>query len=363
MNPGPSFWDQMILGNRAGNWLASVIILVVVLALLRILRSILVRHLGRLARRTQTQVDDLLVELLGRTRSFLLFFIAVYVGSFALHLPEAHLHVIRTLAVIALLLQSALWGNHLITFGLSRYLQSMKGEDASTLTTVSTLGFVGRLVLWSILLLLALDNLGIKVTGLITGLGIGGVAVAMAAQQVLKDLFASLAIALDKPFLIGDAIKVDEFTGRVEHIGIKTTRLRSVTGEELIFSNSNLLESRIRNFKRMEERFVLVTIPVVYQTPPEKLEAVPGILRTAVEGIAHARFERAHLKTLGDSAAVFEMGYTIESGDFRIYMDARSAINLLILRGLQAGGIRLAYPTQTVNLAGTPEEIHLPGQS
>ena len=202
--------------------------------------------------------------------------------------------------------------------------------------------------MWSIVLLLALDNLSIDVTALVTGLGIGGIAVALAAQNILGDLFASLTIVLDKPFLLKDFLIVNEFLGTVEHIGLKTTRLRSLTGEELVFSNADLLNSRIRNYGRMFERRVVFSLGVVYQTPRDKLAKIPDIIRSAIEAQEKTRFDRAHFKDFGAYALNFEAVYYVLVPDYNVYMDTQQAINFYIHEQLEAEGIEFAYPSQTV---------------
>lgn len=203
-------------------------------------------------------------------------------------------------------------------------------------------------MLWSVIVLLTLDNLGFDVTALVAGLGIGGVAVALAVQKILGDLFASLSIVLDKPFVIGDFIIVGEHLGTVEHIGLKTTRIRSLSGEQLIFSNSDLLGSRIRNFKRMYERRVVFTIGVVYQTPLEKLALIPSIIREIIESQKPVRFDRSHFKEYGAFSLNFETVYWVQNPDFNTYMDIHQAINLEIYRRFTREGIEFAYPTQTL---------------
>jgi small-conductance mechanosensitive channel len=347
--PDP-FLAQRLLGNQMRAWVTAGVVFVVVFIVLRLLKLFVTRHLGKLAAKTATRVDDLVVDLLGRTRSWVLAILAVYAASLFLKLPEAEVRILRSLAVVVMLLQGALWGNRLITFWLTEYLRRRGEIDAAGRTTISTLGFVGRLLLWSTLLLLALDNLGIKVTGLITGLGIGGIAVALAAQEVLKDLFASLAIALDKPFLIGDSIAVGEFSGTVEFIGIKTTRLRSVNGEQIVIPNSDLIGSRLRNFGRMEERRVLVNLGLVYQTPAERVERAVAIVREVVAAREGVRPDRVHFRAFGEFALCVEVAYFITSADYGVYMDLQQEINLEILRRFAAERIELAYPTQTVFL-------------
>jgi small-conductance mechanosensitive channel len=192
----------------------------------------------------------------------------------------------------------------------------------------------------------------VNVTALITGLGIGGVAIALALQAVLGDLFASLSIVLDKPFVIGDFITVGEFAGTVEHVGLKTTRVRSLSGEQVIFSNSDLLNGRIRNFKRMSERRILFGVGVTYQTPLESLRKIPGMIRAIVEGQSKTRFDRCHFKGFGDSSFDIETVYFVLDPDYAVYMDIQQAINFEIIRQFTAEGITFAYPTRTLFVAG-----------
>jgi len=210
------------------------------------------------------------------------------------------------------------------------------------------LGFVIKLLLWSIVMLLALDNLGIDVTALVAGLGVGGIAVALAVQNVLGDLFASLSIVLDKPFVIGDFVVVDTLSGTVEHVGLKTTRIRSISGEQIIVSNADLLKSRIRNYKRMQERRVVFAIGVEYRTPAAKLERIPDWLREIVSAQSNLRFDRAHLVSFGDSAIMYEVVYFVTDSDYLRYVDNQQEINLGIVRRFEAEGVRFAYPSRTV---------------
>jgi small-conductance mechanosensitive channel len=198
--------------------------------------------------------------------------------------------------------------------------------------------------------MLVLENLGVDISALVAGLGIGGIAVALAVQSILGDLLASLSILLDKPFVIGDYLSVDDLGGTVESIGLNSTRLTSLTGEQLVFSNKDLLQSRIRNFGRMEERRVLFRIGVVYGTPPEVVEKIPGMLRSAIESHELTRFERSHFKEFGDSALIFETVYFMTVPDYGTYMDVQQAVNLDMLRRFAAQGIEFAYPTQHLYL-------------
>lgn len=343
-----NFLQWSFLGSPVQSWLIALVIAVVVLLGLRAFRTVVARRLATLAKKTRTDVDDLVVELIKGTRFFFLLTVALYAGSFALTLPDATARLIRSAAVIALLAQAAMWGNDIITFWISRYMKRRMAEDPVSATTITALGFISRLLLWSVVLLLALDNIGIDITALVAGLGVGGIAVALAVQSILGDLFASLSIVLDKPFVIGDFIIIGDYLGTIEHIGLKTTRIRSLSGEQLVFSNTDLLQSRIRNYKRMFERRVVFSIGVVYQTPYEKLVAIPKMIREIVEAQEQTRFDRAHFKEYGDFSLNFETVYWVKNPDYNIYMDIHQQINLELFRRFQQEGIEFAYPTQTV---------------
>jgi small-conductance mechanosensitive channel len=216
-------------------------------------------------------------------------------------------------------------------------------------------GFVMRLVVWTAVLLVLLDNLGVDITALVAGLGVGGIAVALAAQNILGDLFASLSIVLDKPFVVGDFIAIGEFLGSVEHVGLKTTRLRSLSGEQVVFSNADLLGSRVRNYGRMFERRVLFSLGVTYQTPPDKMRRIPVMIREIVESQDRVRFDRAHFQGFGDFALLFEVVYYVLSREYNVHMDIQQSINMTLLERFAAEGIEFAYPTQTVFVSGVTQ--------
>jgi small-conductance mechanosensitive channel len=216
--------------------------------------------------------------------------------------------------------------------------------------TMNALGFLGRLALWSLVVLLILDNLGVDITALVAGLGIGGIAIGLAVQNILGDLFASLSIVLDKPFVLGDFIIVDDLMGSVESIGIKTTRVRSISGEQLVFSNSDLLDSRIRNYGRLYKRRVVFTLGVTYGTAKDKLEKIPGIVREAIKAQEKAKFDRSHFASYGDFSLNFETVYFVMDSDYNLYMDIQQAINLEVYQRFADEGIEFAFPTQTLFL-------------
>jgi len=346
----------LLLGDRLLDWLTALGIAAAALLVLLVLKRLVVRRLGRIAERTATQLDDFAVELARRTRTLLVALPSLYLGSLYLALPARAARCLQGTAALAVFLQVALWSSVGIDFWMTRSQRRRLAQDSTSAALLGVLRFAAKLVLWSVILLLALDNLGVDVTTLVTGLGIGGVAVALALQNVLGDLFASLSIVFDKPFVIGDSISVDDLTGTVESIGMKTTRLRSSSGEQLILANGELLKSRIRNWKRMAERRVVLAFGVPYQTPAEAVERIPGMVRALVERQDLVRFERAHFKGFGASSLDFEAVYWILTPDYAAFMDRQQAINLGLLRAFEEEGIGFAYPTQTLHLERRPRQ-------
>lgn len=340
------------LNNPLLDWLTALGIALAINVLVGLGKWLVVHKVGALAAKTSSVLDDALVDVARRTRQLLIFGITLFIGSRYLDLPDQAQTILRNLAVIAIFLQLGSWVGAALDFWLNHYRRHAMAHDASAATSLAALSFIGRVVLWAIMLLLALDNLGINVTALVAGLGVGGIAVALAVQNILGDLFASLSIVLDKPFVIGDFIVVDDYSGTVEHVGLKTTRIRSISGEQLIFSNSDLLKTRLRNFKRMQERRIVFTVGVLYQTPPDKLEKIPAMLKEIVCQAQGTRFDRAHLKELGDSALVFEVVYWVLDPDYLHYADAQQSINLGMLRRFADEGIGFAYPTRSIFIEG-----------
>lgn len=342
------FLDLTFYGNTVQRWAIALAVGLGTLVLLRLVRGTAARRLKRLAERTHTRWDDLAARVLAKTNLVFLLLIAAWAGALVLALPPLVRGYVETLAVLAFLAQAGVWASAAVSFGLDRYREERMAKDAAAVTSVSAVGFIVKLVLWTLVLLLALDNLGVNITTLVAGLGVGGIAVALAMQNILGDLFASLTIVLDKPFVIGDFLIIGDFLGTVEHVGLKTTRLRSLSGEQLIFSNNDLLGSRIRNYGRMSERRVVLTIGVTYQTPRERLVEIPQIIREAVEAQERTRLDRCHFARYGDFALIFETVYYVTVPDYNTYMDIQQAINLRIHERFEEAGIEFAYPTQTL---------------
>jgi small-conductance mechanosensitive channel len=342
--------DLVLLKNPVSRWLIAMGAGLVAIVVLRGVQAVVGSRVARLAERTSTRWDDHLVRVIASTRLLFWVIVGAWFGAHFLELPETAARLVRIVFAISLLVQAGIWAGALINSALDDYRQRKLKENPEDVTTLGLIGLAGRVAVWSVVLLLILDNLGVDITALVAGLGIGGVAVALAVQNILGDLFASLSIVLDKPFVVGDFLMVGEHLGSVEKIGLKTTRLRSLSGEQLIFSNTDLLGSRVRNFGRMAERRVVFNLGVTYQTPRDKLRLIPQIIREAIEAQENTRFDRSHFGRYGDFSLNFESVYYVLSSDYNQYMDIQQEIYLAIHERFEAEGIAFAYPTQTLFL-------------
>ncbi|MCP5140379.1 MAG: mechanosensitive ion channel family protein [Chromatiales bacterium] len=344
-----------LLGNPLLQWAtatgAALLAIVALLILSRFVRT----RLTTFAQKTDGTLDDALAAAMRATHFWFIAAVALLCGAQFLHLPEQVNSIVGHVFTLALILQAGLWAHAAISGLLSGYLARHRHLDANGVTTTSILCFIAQVALWSLVVLMLLDNLGFDVTTLVASLGIGGVAVALAAQNILGDMFASIAIALDQPVVIGDFIVVGDLTGTVERVGLKTTHLRSLSGETIVLSNSDLLNSRIRNYKRMSERRVLFGFGVTYDTPPDKLRNIPVVVKKIIEPDPLTHFDRAHLAKFGASALEFEVVYYVKSPDYGQFMDIQQRINLELIDAFQESGIEFAFPTQTIHLA-TPAD-------
>lgn len=351
-----NFLNHIFAGNTILAWIQSLCLTTLVLFLFRLLKTFVYKRINAYAQIAETTIDDLFSNLIKKTNKYFVVILSIYVGTGVLELnPKIEIWTSR-IAIIVLVLQFALWGNILINSLILNTLQRKKDVDASASSAFGVLAFFARIALWSILVLIILDNLDFNISPLIASLGVGGVAVALATQKILGDVFCSLAILLDKPFVVGDFIVVDDHWGTVEYIGVKTTRLRSLQGQQIVIANADLLDSRIQNFKRMTERRVPFNIGITYQTPCEKVEKVPSIIQEIIDKNEQARFDRAHFQKYGDFALIFEAVYFVKTGDYKVFMDTQQSINLALFKRFAEEGIEFAYPTQTLHVNKIPKE-------
>jgi small-conductance mechanosensitive channel len=340
-----------IFSNSLLEWsVASGIAIGALLVLLLVRRGIRSYH-RKLQATTATELLEIPMQVLSRTTLLLLVILAIFLGVQSLTIGPNTARIIASALTIALFWQAGVWAVEATGAWLDRKRKRSMATDRAAVGSLGIIGFILNVVIWALVLLLTLDNLGVDITALVAGLGIGGIAVALAVQNVLGDLFASLSITLDRPFVVGDFLAVGDFLGSVEYIGIKSTRLRSLSGEQIIMSNSDLLSSRVRNYGRMSERRVVFSTSITYETPIELVERVPGLIREIVESQPGTRFDRSHFARHAAASLDFETVYFVLSADFNRYMDVQQAINIRLHRELVRLGVEFAYPTQRLLIA------------
>lgn len=351
MNTITTLLDLRFLDNSLRSWALALLAFAVTFTILPIIKT----YVSTLAQRASGKhsVIELILRLIPRTSRLFILVAALNAAERLLNFPPTVHRVLTTAIVIGIWYQIGLWSIAAVEYSTERYT----AHDAGAKSSLSVIRFIAGLVVWSSVVLLALDNLDVKLTTLVAGLGVGGIAVALAVQTILGDLLASLSITLDKPFAVGDQLVIDDFQGQVEYIGIKSTRLRSVGGEQIVLSNADILKSRIRNFGRMAERRGVLNIGVTYEIPREKLSQVAEIISTAIAGQPNVRLDRCHFKNFGASALEFEAVYFVLDAKMNTLMDVQQAILLAIFTAFAEQGIEFAYPTQRVLLERTDSEI------
>ena len=340
------------LGNPVKLWLLAATLIVVSTTVLWALKRIAVKRLTALAKRTQTLFDDTLVDLLSRTRVPLIFLATVSPATDMLRLPTGLYGALRLASVVALLVQLAIWGNGFISFLADRYGRRTAEDTGAGTTALATIAVIARVVLALLLFLFLLDNLGVDVTALLAGLGIGGVIVALALQSFVADMLSAVSILVSKPFVVGEVIETQGTTGTVEAVGLRATTIRTSSGEELIVPNKMLLGDPIRNHTRRSQRRIEFRFGVSYDTPPEKLDRILSIAREAVGRNPLARFERAHFRALREWSLEFEVVYVVASTDGLVHADIQQQINLELVRRFDAEGISFARPVQVMEVKG-----------
>jgi small-conductance mechanosensitive channel len=298
-------------------------------------------------------VFEVLRQTLARTSKLAVLATALLIGLSVLDLPLKWDARVSNLWFITLGIQLALWVHRAIAVAAQRYFRRHApagGEDQQVTVAHTFITWVLQIMVWVVFLLATLQNLGINVTTLVASLGIGGIAIALAVQNVLGDLFASLSIAVDKPFEVGDSIAVAGFSGKVEHVGLKTTRVRADSGEQIVISNAQILKDTLRNFKRMSTRRVQFAVNVNPTTPPAIAGQVPAALKAIIERQDKVRFDRAHLKTLDQEFIGYEVVYFVLTADYSLFMDTQQTIILETMRLLDQLGISTAKRAQPVNV-------------
>ncbi|MDR2215400.1 MAG: mechanosensitive ion channel family protein [Nevskiaceae bacterium] len=342
--------DRVYFGNTVAQWLEAGVAFVAAVLVFGLLRRLLERRSSRWLGGYSAWA----VLLLKNTRRYVRVIIGLYLADRILDLPPVADRISHFIIVVGVVIQVAIWASVALRHKVTNRQGIVEGQQRVGGAPIGVLLFIGRLVIWSLAGLFALDNLGVNITALIAGLGVGGIAIALSVQTLLGDLISSLSIAFDRPFQIGDSLRIDDVEGRVEYVGVRSTRLRSVTGEQVILSNADMLKSRVRNMGRMPERRVLFRLQVAYDNAPEKVEQVAGLVRGVVESRPGTRFGQCALLLLGLSALEFEVVYHVANRADVDHAGTVDAVNQGIFRALSEAGIALAYPTQRVVLGELP---------
>ncbi len=353
-------WEQLshtFLENTLGDYLLALAVLITSVIVIKIIRRLVITKLKKLAARTKTIYDDALVRIFEKN-----FIPVFYLGSFYLAVNNLTLHQLldRIIEVIVIIIATFFVVKLIISlleYIIKIYWLTYHPNNSNFEQSINTLIPAIRVVIWLIGIIFLLDNLGFDISAVVASLGIGGVAVALASQGVLQDLFSYFSILLDRPFELGDFIILGDYLGTVEYVGIKTTRLKSIDGEEIIIANTDLTNSRIRNFKRMGQRRIVFQFGVIYETSTKQLAKIPKIIEEIINDTENAICDRAHFSGYGEYSLDFEVVYFINSNDYNVYMDAQQKINLKMKSEFTQHNIEFAYPTQVNHFNKLPAKL------
>lgn len=347
------FESTTFLGISMANWAVAIGAALLAWLLMTLGLRFALRRAERLTQRTTNRVDDLLLDVLAGTNRLLILAVSLLVGVGMLSLPDPWPARVAHLWFIALALQVGLWGNRAIKAGLRGYVARNSSPGMTQVSASATLMSWGlNIALWAVVLLSVLANVGVNITAFVASLGVGGIAVALAVQNILGDVFASLSIAVDKPFEVGDFIVTGNIVGTVAHVGVRSTRVRALSGEQIVVSNTELLKQTINNYKQMEQRRIVFKFRVGYDTSAEQAEEIPRIVERVIRANDKVRFDRAHLLAFGTEALEYEVVYIVLEADYNRYMDYQQGINLALMRELQALGVTFGLPMRKVVVAG-----------
>ncbi len=336
-------------GNIARDYVFALGAFIISVLVLRIFKFAIIGRLKALSKITKTDLDDLAIEIIGKIGWPFYFLVSFYIGIKFIFVPDILTMLLDYAILIGIIYYAVKSVERVLDYATGKMAQKqLKDEKEADTSLIELLNKMGKGLVWAIALLLLLSNLGYDITTIIAGLGIGGIAIAFALQNVLTDIFASFTIYFDKPFRKGDYIVIGDDSGTVQKIGIKSTRIKTLQGEELVVSNRELTETRVRNFKKMKDRRIVLSVGVTYQTPVDKLKKIPSMVMGIIKKVKLADPSRVHFKEFGDSALIYEVVYFTRTNDYARYMDARQEINLEIATAFEKQGIDMAYPTQTI---------------
>jgi small-conductance mechanosensitive channel len=350
--PNLTFWVPFVGEYDFTKIVSAGVVFVILTALFWFIRTVVLLRAKSFAKKTSSTADDAIVRAVESIKAWSYTVVALYLSLQFFTLPQTADLIARGIFSFVVMWQVIVVASCFVNYFTWRFLEKdhdgdgVIDSDSATASNMVTL--IAKIVLWAFGTIFLLSNLGIEVTSLVAGLGVGGIAVAFALQGVLSDLFASFSLYFDKPFQIGDFIIIGEDIGTVEKIGIKSTRIKTLQGEELIVSNTELTSTRVQNFKKMSERRISSQFGITYETPQDMVSQVPSIVTDIFNGIDGARLDRVHFTSFADSALVFELVYFIETGNYTEYLDKQQAFNFELMRVLAQKGVEFAYPTQTI---------------
>ncbi|WP_374980709.1 mechanosensitive ion channel family protein [Pseudomonas solani] len=352
--------DSQFLGISLASWMLAACVSIVSFVLVR---SVIAYALKRIRTTNETpngSFSHIAVLVLSGTSNTLLLLASLLIGVGFLDLPDRWLSRVSSLWFAVAALQVGLWANRAVALALMRYFRRAGSSETFQGSALATLSLWGaKVLLWVVVVLAMLSNMGVNITAFIASLGVGGIAIALAVQNILADVFASLSIAVDKPFEVGDFIVVGSLSGTVEHVGLKTTRIRSLGGEQIVMANAEMIGSTIQNYKRLQERRIVFGIGLTYDCSPAQAREVPRRMEKVICAQEKTRFDRAHFKSFGDSALEFEAVYIVLDPGYGTYMDIQQAINLGLMEEFAELGVSFAFPSQTLYVASLPEDISL----
>ncbi len=353
------YWD--VLTDRS-LWLQLGILVVVTLGtylILSIALRVLSRHFLQRDRKSHSRVFYFASELLRSTSHLLLLAFALMLGLKSVELSPRWEQAMSHGWFIALAFQLALWADHAVQLWTTSLNRDGKARNPVTTTLI---GIMVRLVIWTVMLLSILANLGVDITAMIASLGVGGIAIALAVQTLLSDMFASMSIGIDKPFEIGDFVVFGEVAGTIEHIGLKTTRIRALSGEQIVCANAELLAQTLHNYKRMDTRRIVFTFGISPHTPTDKVREVSAQVKNIIDNADKTQFDRAHFFAFNESQLTFEVVHIMQTADYNQYMDVQQEINLQLLQSLRDMDVHLAFPIRRVEFnGGSLPEIQVAG--
>lgn len=343
-----TFLQYTIVGNTLQNYLFAGIMFITSLFALQIIKSIIIARIHAFSQKTKNRWDDVASTVLGSFGWLFYFVIALYTSIRFLDLKEFIHSAIDVITLIVVTFYAVRALQHIIIHSLDIILRRNADSEDPDKTILNFLENAVKATLWVGAIILILQNLGYEVGALLGGLGIAGIAIAFSLQNILEDVFSFFSIYFDKPFKKDDFIVIGQDSGTVEHIGIKTTRIKTLQGQELIMSNRELTQARVNNFKHMEYRRIVFSFGIIYETPTKSVKMIPSMIQNIIEREKMAEFDRTHFKSFGDFSLDFEVVYFVKSNEYLDYMDTQQSINLALMEQFERKKIEFAYPTKVV---------------